>query len=414
MNWSFCWRWVAVRIVTLCIPLLLTFLLIPSVVHAEGGLALSGSFYNQDFVIPQGASVSGPSIGVVVFNNGSEAINIRMLSQAPTGVTLRFSSQQFIIPPGGQQQVLIGITVAADVAPGSYDLSVTAQSYKEGGAGIQVAGAAGQTARVSVTGDSAQVELQALSPDGQPLVATVRLFHIVNGQNQEVAFSEKGKLKATVAPGDFKAASYIVGQQMAEQTFTLAKGDNKTIDLTGATIYFAAFGVLPAYARDSGRLAFAQIVYTVKNIYQPVNKGDVILQTTFNGIPQAPLTLLTLSPLAIGSSGLNYNYTPTDGWLNGSYDFQLQLKLEGKLYTSSKVENLDVSTGETKAAGMSPTTSSSGNSPMSGNKGTSPAASNTGSSTNKPQGLNSFLFIGIIAVVVMVATILVFWSRRKK
>jgi len=399
------------RIVILSILLWLAGLFMPAAILAEGGLALSGSFHGQNFVIPQGASVSGPSINVVVFNNSSEAMKIRMLSQAPPGITISFSTQQFTIVTAGQQQVLIGVTVAPDVTPGVYDLSVTAQSFKEGGTGIQVAGAAGQTAKLTVTGDSAQVALRALSPDGQPVIASVRLYHVVNQQDTEVAFSETGTLQATVAPGDFKAASFIGGQQVAEQTFALAKGDIKTIDLKGATVYFASFGVLPAHAKDTGKLSFVQLVYTVKNIYKQVDKGDVILQVTFNGKPQAPLTLVTLSPLAVASSGLNYNYSPTDGWVNGSYDFQLQLNLDGKLYTSSTVEHFTLSDNGAPA-GTSPAVSSS-TSETQGPSKTSPAISSS-STTSNSNGISPYLFAGIIAAVVVVAVILIFWSRRKK
>jgi hypothetical protein len=427
MNLSSRWRRVAVRIVTLTLLLWLAGITVPAAVLAQGGLALSGSFHGQSFVIPQGASVSGPSIDVVVFNNGSEAMNIQMFSQSPPGVTISFSNQQFTIAPGGQKMVLIGVAVASDVAPGDYDLSVTAQSYNEGGTGIQVAGAAGQTARLKVTGESARVALRALSPDGQPLVATVRLYHVVNQQTLEVAYSDAGTLEATVAPGDFKAASYIGGQQVTEQTFTLAKGDNKTIDLTGATVYFASFGVLPAYARDSGKLAFVQVVYTVKNIYRQVDKGDVILQVALNNTSQSPLTLVTLSPLAVGSSGLNYNYTPTDGWVDGSYDFKLELNLDGKLYTSSRTEHFTVkdsgktletspamsSVSKTVVAGSTSPVISSSPLKTSVTGVTVPTVSNS-SSTSNVQGINPALFAGIIAVVVLAAGILIFWFRRKK
>jgi hypothetical protein len=405
MSWRSGWRWVAVRIVTLSTLLWLAGLLNPSFALAEGGLALSGSFHGQNFVIPQGASVSGPSIDLVIFNNSNEAMNIRMLGQGPGGVSISFSNQQFTIQAGGQQRVLLTVTVAAETAPGNYDLSVTAQSYKEGATGIQLAGAAGQTAKLTVTGDSAKVALRALSPDGQPLVAAVRLFRVFNGQSQEVAYNETGTLQATVTPGEFKAVSYIGGQQVAEQSFTLAKGDNKRIDLTGATVYFASFGVLAAYANDTGKLAFVQVVYTVKNIYQQVNKGDVILQTTFNGKSLAAVTLITLSPLAVGSSGLNYNYTPTEGWGSGSYDFQLQLNLDGKLYTSSTVEHLTAGGGEATTAGTSPTVSSNGTSPV---KSSSPSATST------TKGISPYLFGGIIAAVVVVACVLIFWFRRKR
>jgi len=396
MNWYSWLKRILAGVSTLLVLFWLAGFPVPAAVLAQGGLALSGSFHNQKFVIPQGASVSGPSIDLVVFNNSSNAMNIRMLAQSPPGVTISFSSEKFIIPPSGQQQVLIGVAVAADCAPGDYELGVTAQSFQEGVSGIQIAGAAGQNAKLTVTGDSASVTLRAVSPDGQPVIAIVRLYHIVNEQNQEVAYSETGTLQATVAPGDFKAASYIGGQQVAEQSFTLVVNDNKTIDLMGATVYFANFNVLPNYARDTEKLAFVQIVYTVKNIYKPVDSGEVILQVTYNGAPQATLTLITLSPLAVGSSGLNYNYTPTNGWKDGSYGFQLQLKLDDKLYTNSTVQHLEVSSGEATAAGKSPSTSGSG------------------SATNNKQGMSLYLIGGITAAVVVAAGILIFWFRRKK
>ena len=38
---------------------------------AQGGLALSGNFYRQEFNLPQGAVLSSPDIYVVVFNNSN-------------------------------------------------------------------------------------------------------------------------------------------------------------------------------------------------------------------------------------------------------------------------------------------------------------------------------------------------------
>jgi hypothetical protein len=387
MNWRSWLKRMMAGVSTLLALFYLVGLLMPASLLAQGGLALSGSFHNQEFVIPQGASASGPSIDVVVFNNSKESINIRMLSQAPPGVTISFSKQAFSIPSGGQQQVLIGVAAAADCSPGDYDLSVTAQSYKEGVSGIQIAGAAGQNARIKVTGESARVALRALSPDGQPLVATVRLYRVVNGQKQEVSYSEAGTLQATVSPGSYVSASYIGGQQLAEQAFTLAVNENKTIDLTGATVYFANFNVLPNYASDTGKLAFVQIVYTVKNIYRQVDRGDVILQVTLNGAPQVSLTLVTLSPLTVGSSGLNYNYTPVDGWVDGEYDFKLQLNLDGKSYTGSTADHLTVGS--------------------SGGKQTPNPAANA-------EGISLYLILGIILAAVAAAGLVVFRLTRKK
>ena len=367
-------------------------LLVPAPMLAQGGLAISGSFHNQDFVIPQGSSISGPSIDVVVFNNGIEAINIKMTSQAPPGVTISLSEQNFTLGPAEQRQVLVGVAVAATVAPGQYDLNIAAQSYIEAANGIQIAGAAGQNAKLTVTGESAQVTLQALSPDGQPIVATVRLYRVVNGQDLEVASSQTGNLQTTVVPGSYTADSYVGGQQVAEQSFTLAANDKITVNLSGATVYFASFGVVPNYDKDSGKLAFVQVVYTIKNLYQQVNTGDILLQVSFNGTPLAPITLNTLSPLAVGSAGLNSNYVPNGGWVDGSYDFKLDLNLDGKYYTSSTVAHLDV--------GSSGTTSTS--------------TSSSGSTAGSTQGISPYLFGGIIAGVVVAAGITVFLFRRKK
>ena len=56
-----------------------------------------------------------------------------------------------------------------------------------------------------MTGDSASVTLRALSPDGQPVVATVRLYRVIKEQNQEVAYSETGTLQGYRGPGQLQS-----------------------------------------------------------------------------------------------------------------------------------------------------------------------------------------------------------------
>lgn len=304
-------------------------------VRADGGVALSGSFYQQSFEIPQGSSISGPDVYVVVFNNGTDTLKVKMTTQAPTGVRLVLSKTDFSLPASGQQMILVGVEVGADAAPGEYDLVVSAEPYKETVTGIQLAGAASQKARLTVLGDSAKVSLQATSPDQQPMVAMVRLFRVTSGQEYEVAYSEKGSLEAKVAPGSFTAASYVGGIKLAEEKFSVAKGDTKKVILSGATVYFEGFDVVPNYQKDSGALAFVQVVYTVKNVYQRVQKGEVFLQVSRNGSALTELSLANLSPLDVGRVGLNYNYIPDGGWTGGNYTFKLRLNLDGKPYANS-------------------------------------------------------------------------------
>ncbi len=347
------WKWGARRIAPLIAFLFIASLFLAPPAQAQGGFALSGSFYRQNFEIPQGSSVSGPDIYVVVFNNTAAELGVRITTQAPLGVKITLSQSDFTLPPGGQQQVLIGVEVSKDAAPGEYKISVTAESYKKGATGIQIMGAAGQSASLVVLGESASVTVRATSPEGQPVVATVRLYRVMAGQNYEVAYSETGTLETKVAPGNFIAAVYVGGEKMAEQSFAVAAGEQKTITLSAATVYFEGFGIVPNYLKKTGELAFAQIVYTVRNLYKPVAEAEVILEVSHDGAPLAEISLATLSPLDMGRVGLNYNYIPAGGWAGGSYGFRLRLKLDGKPYASTLEESLNVGGSSAPGGGMS-------------------------------------------------------------
>jgi hypothetical protein len=311
-------------------------------VNADGGIAMSGSFYQQAFQIPQGSEISGPDIYVVVFNNGSEEMEVRMSTQAPDGVHIVLSQTSFTLESLGHLQIPVSVEVDTDAVPGSYDINITAEAYKRDTAGIQLAGAAGQTASLTVLGESGTVSIQATSPDSSPIISNVRLYRVVEGKNREVAYSETGFLEARVAPGSFYAVSYIGGINLAEEYFDVASGETRSITLSGATVYFEGFDIVANYNESDEKLAFVQIVYTVKNLYQRISEGQVILTVKRGGVLLPEVVMATLSPLETGRVGLNYNYIPSDNWAAGEYEFQLILKLDGKQYTSSSVKNLSV------------------------------------------------------------------------
>ncbi|MCX8126448.1 MAG: hypothetical protein N3E40_04865, partial [Dehalococcoidia bacterium] len=212
---------------------------------AAGGIALSGSFYRQEFTIPPGASVTGPSVYVIVFNNGEENLSVRMSGKSPEGVKIELSETEFVLPSKGQKQVFVSITVSRDATPGEYDLTITAESYKEGATGIQVAGAASQKAKLTITGDASKIIVKMASPDGTPLSGLLRLFRLMsNGEEHEIAYGETEMLEARVSPGDYKAGGYISDEKKDKQTFQVTAGESKEITLTGRAIYFESFGVI--------------------------------------------------------------------------------------------------------------------------------------------------------------------------
>lgn len=313
---------------------------------ADGGIAVSGSFYRQDFVLPQGASISGPSIDVVVFNNGGEPLSVRMLTASPPGVEVRLSSNDFVIPAGGQERLLVTVHASEDAVPGEYEIEITAESYrKEDGKGLRVLGAAGLTASLTVIGEAAHVAVSTRSADGDAVVATVRLFKLIGDERREMAQTQSGSLETKVSPGEFLAVAYIGDQKLAEERFSIAADEEKNIILTVNTIFFAGFGVVPYYS-GGGQLGFAKAACTLRNLYQPVENAEVHLLVSRDGSPADDATVTSMTQLNLGDMELTYSYVPAEGWAAGRYGFQFRLDIGGKPYTQSAETFLEV-TGDT-------------------------------------------------------------------
>ncbi|MBC8274402.1 MAG: hypothetical protein H8E40_05460 [Chloroflexi bacterium] len=333
---------------------LLSLLLMASLLMAPpafaGGLAMSGSFYRQEFEIPQGTSLNTPDVYVVVFNNSDEEFNIRMTTETPTGVELLLSEKDFPLKAGEQKKVTIGVDVTEAAVPGEYTLKVTAEAYKEG-AGIQLLGAAGQTANLTVTGEVASVEVTTVTPGGGPIPALVKLYKQAGSQKFNVGHSETGSIKMKVAPGNYLAEAYVAGKKLADESFGIAADETKKITLEIKTVYFEGFGIVPNYNTETNELAFAEVVYTVNNLLEAFPEAKVVLKVTKGGAPLDETTLATLAPLEKGRVGLNYNYIPGGGWRKASYGFKLELHIGGEPYVTSKEEKLELGGGTTASAG---------------------------------------------------------------
>jgi len=336
-------RWGAALAVPLIFIVLFSFLLTPLPVKA-GGLAISGSFSRQQFELPQGVNISSPDIYVVIFNNADDALKINMTTGAPMGVELALSEEDFALNTGEQKKVMVGINVTEDAVPGEYELKISAEAYREG-AGIKIVGSVAQTATLTIVGEAASVEVTTVNPSGEPVPAVVRLYKLVDSEKTDFGYSETGSLKVKVSPGKYLAEAYVAGEKLAEETFDIAADEEKTIILTVKTVCFEGFGILPNYYNETDKLAFAQVAYTINNLYQTYSEAEVVLKMTFDGTPLEETTIATLTPLEKGRVELKYNYIPAGGWEDGTYGFMLQLKLEGEPYATTLEEQLNVSGG---------------------------------------------------------------------
>ena len=336
-------RWGAALTAPLIFITLFAFLLTPLPVKAEG-LAMSGSFYRQKLELPQGVNISSPGIYVVIFNNGDDALKLNMTTDAPIGVKLSLSEEDFVLNAGEQKKVMVGVNVSEDAVPGEYKLKISAEAQKEG-PGIKIVGSVAQVATLTIVGEAASVEVTAVNPSGEPMPAVVRLYKLVDSVKTDFGYSETGSLKVKVSPGKYLAEAYVGGKKLAEETFDIGADEEKTITLTVKTVYFEGFGIVPNYYTETGKLAFAQVVYTLNNLYQAYPDAEVVLKVTFDGTPLEETTVATLTPLEKGRVGLKYNYIPVGGWVDGTYGFMLQLNLEGEPYATTMEEQLDVSGG---------------------------------------------------------------------
>jgi hypothetical protein len=329
---------------------LLTAILVTVPVKA-GGLALSGSFYRQNFQMPLGSKLSSPDVNVVVFNNSDTNMNIRMSSETPPGVQLTFSINDFELKVGDQNKVEIGVEVSEEAVPGEYELKVNAEAYRQG-EGIQLLGAAGQAAKLNIIGEAASVDIASVNPGGDPIPAVISLFREVNSDIFDVGYSETGSLKARVAPGNYLTSAYVAEKKVAEESFSVSANEEKKVLLEVKTVYFEGFSVVPNYDRNTGALAMAKVVYAVNNLYQAFPQAEVVLKTSHDGNPLDETTLITLAPLEKGKMDLSYNYIPTEGWQQGIYRFSLELRIDGKPYTVSAEKELEGnSTSPTTAGG---------------------------------------------------------------
>ena len=312
----------------------------PAVHAQEVGIAMAGTFSQQEFELPQGTEVSSPSVYVVVFNHLSEELNVQMLVTAPFGVEVLFDYAFFLLPPGGEQKVNITVKVTEDAVPGEYEIVVAAEATPKEGEGLKIATASAQKASLVVTGESALIYARVVSTDGTPIKAQVRLFKVIEDKLNELALSETGILEVKIAPGIYKVIAYIAGRTLAEETVEVKAGDSKEITLVVRTVYFEQFGIEPNYNPDTELLAFIRIVYSINNLYQAVSNAEVILVVNRDDNPLEQVSLILLSRLDMGRTGGSYSYVPAEGWQTGNHGLKLELYIEGEFYNDSSEEEL--------------------------------------------------------------------------
>ena len=335
---------------TLLIPVILVLSLVLATPALAGGIGISGTFSGQHFQLVPGESLSTSDIYVVVFNNSDSDMRIKMSSRTPAGVELVLSTADFPLPPGSNQKLEVGIATTPDAVPGEYTLILTAEAYREG-EGIMLTGAAQMQAKLTLFGEAGKLRLFTTTPEGEPFPAKVKLYRKTDERNLPCGQSETGKLETRLAPGDYLAEAYFDETMVAEESFSLAADEEKEVILVAQTVSIQGFSAVPNYYTKGRELAFVKIVYTINNLYQPLEDVKASLEVTFKGQAVEKSEFLSLPILNVGKTEGSYNYTPAQGWQDGTYGFKIELYGQGEPCARSSVE--EVST-EPAAGGSAP------------------------------------------------------------
>ena len=320
---------------------LLSFILPVPVLAQGGGIAMSGNFYQHHFQVVLGESVSTPRLYVVVFNHENNEVNIILTPDTPSGVELILEETEFSIPSGGQHSVNVGLTMGPQAVLGNYILTITAE-VKHTGEGIAVIGGAQQQARLTILGEAGTVSAKTVTCLGDSFPAVINVYRLQEEYASPCAYSPTGELTARLVPADYNIRAFYNDIEVAREDFTLKANETKDITVVAQTAFIKGFSIVPNYYEDTGDMAFANVVYTIENIYQPIKSLRANLDVAFEGAPLGQDEIISLPTLDTGSMSGSYKYTRTQKWQDGAYTFKITLYAQDKLCAQSPEETLEV------------------------------------------------------------------------
>ena len=191
----------------------------------------------------------------------------------------------------------------------------------------------------TTTGPTAGLVIHVTGPDGNPVIAEVRLYQGA----QEIISGQGGYLSANIPLGQYTADVYLDGVQLAEQPVDIiVANETKDITLVVSPVYFVNFSVTPQYDSTIHDITSATVSYLVRNSGQPLSQVELILKVSLDNAPLEDVPLQSLAQLPTGDSNGNMNYIPAQGWQSGNYTFRIEMAAGGKVYTTSPEQQVTV------------------------------------------------------------------------
>ena len=304
-------------------------------VTADGGLGITGTFYQHDFRLTPGDTYTNPDVYVAIINNSSEAINLKMETVTPPGVTMVLTPNDINLPAGGQQKIDVALSIDNNTTPGEYTITIRGTLQPQNGSGIVVTSAVEQNAQLTVLGEAGDLHLTIHSVDGPILVTEIHVYRKENNQFLPAAYSATGELTTRLAPGDYRIQVYFQGTEILTSDFSIAADEKKEISLIGQTILIDSFVVQPVYSPGTKKLAYINILYNIRNIDALLKNAKAVLKVSTDAGPLEDVDIFSVPSLDVGNTGGSYKYIPAAGWADTNYHFNMIIESSDKVYGNS-------------------------------------------------------------------------------
>jgi hypothetical protein len=191
----------------------------------------------------------------------------------------------------------------------------------------------------TTTGPTAGLVIHVTGPDGNPVIAEVRLYQGA----QEIISGQGGYLSANIPLGQYTADVYLDGVQLAEQPVDITvANETKDITLVVSPVYFVNFSVTPQYDSTTHDITSATVSYLVRNSGQPLSQVELLLKVSLDDAPLEDVPLQSTAQLPAGDTGGSLEFVPAPGWQSGTYTFRVVVNVAGTLYTTSLEQQMTI------------------------------------------------------------------------
>ena len=306
-----------------------------------GGSDLHGGVTVQ---LPQGGRL--PAIHYIFADNpAGSSIEVEFRAEASPGITIEPEWENTTIPANGIVENYFAVSVAPEMAAGSYPVVVqlVRSDIEEVPGQITNIPAIQTTFTVEVSGATATVIVRSVSAlSGEPVPGTITLSSkLSDGQPFEINRAEGSALEMRVAPGDYRAAFLLGGREIAAKDVAVEEDEEIEVVLEVEAISFVLAAIRPAV--ENGRPVVVDLITSVNNEAGPV-PGPTSLRTRVlhNGIEVDLVTLKEIGDLPVGLTEAIIPYRPPDGLQPGTYVFIFELVTPEFILTAPDQPSLEV------------------------------------------------------------------------